>query len=87
MDADVPAGGDERTTRLAQVEAMRARGEDPYPVRFDRTHTLTEVREHWGESVETGTTSPPSRVAPCHTAKESVELPVMTATRSPGVVT
>ena len=31
---------------------MRARGEDPYPVRFDRTHTLAEVREHWDERIE-----------------------------------
>ena len=36
---------------------MRARGEDPYPVRFDRTHTLTEVRDHWEDRVEIGTTS------------------------------
>ena len=43
--------------RLAQVEAMRERGEDPYPVRFDRTHTLAEVREHWEDRVEIGTTS------------------------------
>ena len=57
MDADVRDGGDERATRVAQVAAMRARGEDPYPVRFDRTHSLTEVRERWGEHVETGTTS------------------------------
>ena len=41
----------------AQVEAIRARGEDPYPVRFDRTHTLAEVREHWDDRIETGTTS------------------------------
>jgi lysyl-tRNA synthetase class 2 len=48
---------DERASRLAQVDAMRARGEDPYPVRFDRTHTLAEVREHWEDRVEIGTTS------------------------------
>ena len=35
--------------RLAKVEAIRARGDDPYPVRFDRTHTLGEVREHWDD--------------------------------------
>jgi lysyl-tRNA synthetase, class II len=56
MDAEGSAV-DERASRLAQVEAMRARGEEPYPVRFDRTHTLTEVREHWEDRVETGTTS------------------------------
>ena len=27
---------------------MRAAGVDPYPVRFDRTHTAAEVHEHWG---------------------------------------
>jgi lysyl-tRNA synthetase, class II len=48
---------DERAARLAQVETMRARGDDPYPVRFDRTHTLAEVREHWEDRVEIGTTS------------------------------
>jgi lysyl-tRNA synthetase class 2 len=48
---------DERAARLAQVEAMRARGDDPYPVRFDRSHTLGEVREHWEDQIETGTTS------------------------------
>jgi lysyl-tRNA synthetase, class II len=36
---------------------MRARGDDPYPVRFDRTHTLAEVREHWEDRVDTGTTT------------------------------
>jgi lysyl-tRNA synthetase class 2 len=49
--------GDEREARLARVEAVRARGDDPYPVRFDRTHTLGEVREHWDDRIEEGTTS------------------------------
>jgi lysyl-tRNA synthetase class 2 len=40
--------GSERARRLAKVDALRARGEDPYPVRFDRTHTSAEVLEHWG---------------------------------------
>ena len=31
---------DEFAARLAKVEEIRARGDDPYPVRFDRTHTL-----------------------------------------------
>jgi lysyl-tRNA synthetase, class II len=57
MEAEGRAGDDERAARLAQVEAMRARGEQPYPVRFDRSHTLAEVREHWGERIETGETS------------------------------
>ena len=47
METEGRAGDDERTARLAQLEAMRTRGEDPYPVRFDRTHTLTEdLRTH-----------------------------------------
>jgi lysyl-tRNA synthetase class 2 len=57
MEAEERPGADERAARLAQVEAMRARGEEPYPVRFDRTHTLAEVREQWDDRVETGTTS------------------------------
>ncbi len=38
---------DERTRRLAKVEALRAAGAEPYPVRFDRTHTTAELVEHW----------------------------------------
>ena len=46
-----------RDARLAKVDAMRARGDDPYPVRFDRTHTLREVREHWDDRLEAGDTT------------------------------
>jgi len=46
--------GDEFSTRLAKVDAIRARGDDPYPVRFDRTHSLGEVRVHWDDKVESG---------------------------------
>jgi len=45
---------DEFAARLAKVEEIRARGEDPYPVKFDRTHTLAEVRAHWDDKVESG---------------------------------
>ena len=45
---------DEFGERLAKLERLRARGEDPYPVRFDRTHTLDEVREHWDDKIEPG---------------------------------
>jgi lysyl-tRNA synthetase class 2 len=38
---------DERARRLGKVDALRAAGADPYPVRFDRTHTAAEVAEHW----------------------------------------
>jgi lysyl-tRNA synthetase class 2 len=57
MEPEPRAPDDERAARLARVDAMRARGEDPYPVRFDRTHTLAVVREHWDDRVEPGATS------------------------------
>ncbi len=38
----------ERERRLRKVEDLRAAGRDPYPVRFDRTHTTTELIEQWG---------------------------------------
>ena len=57
MEPEGRASDDERAARVARVEAMRARGDDPYPVRFDRTHTLGEVREHWDDRIETGSTS------------------------------
>jgi lysyl-tRNA synthetase class 2 len=45
---------DEFGARLAKLEELRARGDDPYPVRFDRTHTLKEVREHWDDKIDPG---------------------------------
>ena len=45
--------GEERDRRLAKLDALRAAGTDPYPVRFDRTHTAAEIQEHW-EHVEAG---------------------------------
>jgi len=42
---DVPA---ERARRLADLDALRARGVDPYPVRFDRDRTLAELRAEFG---------------------------------------
>jgi lysyl-tRNA synthetase, class II len=45
---------DEFGARLAKLDEIRARGDDPYPVRFDRTHTLNEVREHWGDKIDPG---------------------------------
>jgi lysyl-tRNA synthetase class 2 len=38
---------DERTRRRAKIEALRAAGVDPYPVRFERTHTAAELHEHY----------------------------------------
>src|SRR5690606_9042508 len=40
-------GDAERERRLAKVAALRAKGRDPYPVRYDRTHTAAEVHERW----------------------------------------
>jgi lysyl-tRNA synthetase class 2 len=37
----------ERERRQAQVDAIRAGGGQPYPYRFDRTHTVAEVRATW----------------------------------------
>ena len=48
---------DEFAARLAKVDAIRARGEDPYPVRFDRTHTLQAVRDTWDDTIEPGTST------------------------------
>ena len=48
---------DEVAQRLAKIEKMRARGDDPYPVRFDRTHALTDVRAQWDDKVDAGTTT------------------------------
>jgi len=39
---------DERVRRLAKIEALRSQGRDPYPVRFDRTHTTAELHEAYG---------------------------------------
>jgi lysyl-tRNA synthetase, class II len=47
----------EKSRRLGHVEAIRNSGQNPYPYRFDRTHTLGELRERWGSleaGVETG---------------------------------
>ncbi|HSB86370.1 MAG TPA: hypothetical protein VLD86_08680, partial [Ilumatobacteraceae bacterium] len=44
----------EKAKRLDKVEALRAGGVNPYPYRFDRTHTLAELRQLFG-SLEPGT--------------------------------
>jgi lysyl-tRNA synthetase class 2 len=44
----------EKGRRLARLDDLRARGIEPYPYRFDRTHTLGEVRSTWGQ-LEAGT--------------------------------
>ena len=44
----------ERTKRFEKIDALRADGVQPYPYRFDRTHTLAELRDAHG-SLEPGT--------------------------------
>jgi lysyl-tRNA synthetase class 2 len=38
----------EKARRRARIDELRAAGAEPYPYRFDRTHTLAELRERWG---------------------------------------
>ena len=44
----------EKARRLAELDEMRGNGVNPYPYRFDRSHTLAEVRTAWGH-LEPGT--------------------------------
>ncbi len=44
---------DERARRIAKLDALRSAGTDPYPVRFDRTHTAAEMHERW-DGIEDG---------------------------------
>jgi lysyl-tRNA synthetase, class II len=39
----------EQAKRLAKLDDLRAQGVNPYPYRFDRSHTLAEVRDAHGE--------------------------------------
>ena len=38
----------EKARRLALIDSMRTDGIEPYPYRFDRTHTVGDVRDGWG---------------------------------------
>ena len=40
---------EERAHRLAKLDAMRERGVEPYPVRFDRDHTAAEIHERFAD--------------------------------------
>ncbi len=40
---------DDRDRRVAKLEARRAGGADPYPFRYDRTHTAADLRAKYGE--------------------------------------
>jgi lysyl-tRNA synthetase class 2 len=44
----------EKQRRLARVDQIRTRGDQPYPYRFDRSHTLDQVRAAHG-ALEPGT--------------------------------
>ena len=44
----------EKTRRLSRLDDLRNAGVNPYPYRFDRSHTLGEARAQWG-SLEPGT--------------------------------
>jgi lysyl-tRNA synthetase class 2 len=57
---DVPA---ERARRLADLDELRVRGVDPYPVRFDRDRTLGELRAEFGDLPPGTETDVPVRVA------------------------
>jgi lysyl-tRNA synthetase class 2 len=41
------AAAEERTKRLAKLDAMRGNGIDPYPVRFERTTTCAQLHERF----------------------------------------
>ena len=48
---------EERDHRLAKLDALREQGIEPYPVRFDRDHTVAEIRERFddlGPGADTG---------------------------------
>jgi lysyl-tRNA synthetase class 2 len=54
-DLDLSTGSGlaaEKLRRVAKVGELRTRGEEPYPYRFDRSHTLAQVRAEWGSLPE-----------------------------------
>ena len=57
-----PPGG-ERERRLQKLDALRAAGTDPYPVRFDRTHTAEQLHQRWDGIAAGAETGDPVRVA------------------------
>jgi len=55
---------DERRRRLEKVDALRAAGRDPYPVRFDRSLTIAELRDRYDGRIDAGEeTSDVERIA------------------------
>ena len=53
----------ERDARMAKVEALRAAGVDPYPVRFDRTATAGELHDRYDSLADGEETDAVVRVA------------------------
>lgn len=49
--------------RQRKLERLRERGIDPYPHRFDRSHTAREVRERWGDLPPDGRSGEEVRIA------------------------
>ena len=47
--AEAAGSEDERARRARDVEELRERGVDPYPVTFHRDRTLAELREEFGD--------------------------------------
>jgi lysyl-tRNA synthetase class 2 len=58
-----PSPSDERAVRLGKVAKLRDAGVDPYPYRFDRDHTLGQVREAHGHLEDGAETDERVRVA------------------------
>jgi len=56
---------EEAATRLAKAEALRERGVDPYPNRYERTHSLGQIIAAYGEKTleELDSLQPPVRIA------------------------
>src|SRR5579863_7219620 len=40
---------DERDVRIQRLHALRERGINPYPNRVERSHTITEILQHFDE--------------------------------------
>jgi lysyl-tRNA synthetase class 2 len=57
------AAAEERAARIAKVARLRERGDDPYPVRFDRDATAASIREAHGDLPAGTETGVPVRVA------------------------
>src|SRR5262249_13128311 len=53
----------QREHRLAKLEALRAAGIDPYPVRFDRDATVADLRRRFADLAPGTTTEEHARVA------------------------